>query len=103
MRPITPLRRTADLEKTSQEAAFVADWLVEFGPQMAGERLWTALGFKSRRSYERAIQQGKLGVRLYPLNHGKGRFARTDEVARHVWHEVVARKTGKITNESTGH
>lgn len=100
---MTPLRRLANREKNSQEAAFIADWLAEFGPQMAGERLWTALGFNSRRSYERAIQQGKLGVRLYPLNHGKGRFARTDEVARHVWREVAARKAGKIANGSTEH
>lgn len=73
----------------------MADWLREFGPRMVGERLWKALGFKSRRSYERAVKQGRLGIRLYPFTQGRGRYARTDEVARHVWKEVADRKAGK--------
>ncbi|HEV2174060.1 MAG TPA: hypothetical protein VGR71_10850 [Nitrospira sp.] len=77
----------------------MADWLREFGPRMVGERLWKALGFKSRRSYERAVQLGRLEIRLYPFTQGRGRFARTDEVARHVWKEVADRKAGKAVKE----
>lgn len=72
----------------------MADWVRECGPRMTGERLWTALGFKSRRSYERAVQLGRLGIRLYPFIQGRGQFARTDEVARYLWNELAARKSG---------
>ena len=78
----------------SAEVAFIADWVREFGPRMSGERLWKALGFGSRRGFERAAKECRLGVPLYPLTEGRGRFAKTVDVARQVWKELAARKKG---------
>jgi hypothetical protein len=80
----------------AQRDAFVADWLREFGPRMSGERLWKALGFKSRRPFERAAREGRLIVTLYPFSEGRGRYAKTIDVARQVWSELVSRKKGDL-------
>lgn len=82
------------MTQSRQETAFVCHWLAEVGPRLEGERLWRALGFGSRRSFERAAQRGTLGVKLYPQLSGRGRFARTEEVARYLWRELERRKAG---------
>lgn len=69
-------------------------WLADFGPRLTGEPLWRALGFGSRRAFERAAEAGQLTVALYPLPAGRGRYARTDEVARTVWREIQGRLAG---------
>lgn len=96
MSPKPPILRKGPGTAPSAEAAFIADWVAEFGPRMSGERLWKALGFKSRRSFERAAQEGRLMVRLYPFTEGRGRFAKTVEVARQVWSELADRKKGEL-------
>ena len=35
-------------------------------------------------------------VRLYPFTEGRGRFAKTVEVARQVWSELADRKKGEL-------
>lgn len=75
----------------AKEAAFIAERLAEFGSRMTGEELWKALGYKSRRTFERAARAGRLGVPLYPSIEGRGRYAKTVDVARYIWKELIAR------------
>ena len=90
----SPNLRYAGREQRSMESLFVREWLAQLGLRMAGERLWTALGFKSRRSFERAARDKLLGVQLYPNPTGRGRFAATEEVARWVWKQMELKKSG---------
>lgn len=75
----------------AKEAAFIAERLAEFGSRMTGEQLWKALGYKSRRTFERAARAGRLGVPLYASIERRGRYAKTVDVARYVWKELTAR------------
>jgi hypothetical protein len=80
----------------TQEDVFVADWVKEFGHRMSGERLWKALGYRSRRSFERAARDGRLMVPLFPFTEGRGRYAKTIDVARQAWKELADRKKGEL-------
>ena len=76
----------------ADEAAFVRRWENEHGLYMHGDRLYRSLGFGSRRSFERAVKGGELSnVPLFTLATGRGKFARTGDVARYLWRRVQPR------------
>lgn len=76
------------------EAQFVQMWLDRHGGRLSGERLWRALGFGSQRAFHRAVQAGWQGVPLSVLITGKGRSAKTEDVARYVWKEIRVDRLG---------
>lgn len=73
---------------------FVRQWLTRHGAWLSGDVLWRALGFGSRRSFQRAAARGQIGVKLYPSHPGPGRRARTKEVAEWLWQELEQRRRG---------
>lgn len=49
---------------------------------LQGPALWRALGFKNARAFQRAVQAGRMGIRLYPVpGQSRGWFARAEDVA----------------------
>ncbi|WP_199099127.1 hypothetical protein [Dyella sp. ASV21] len=49
---------------------------------LQGSALWKALGFKNARAFQRAVQAGRAGIRLYPVpGQSRGWFARAEDVA----------------------
>ncbi len=48
---------------------------------LTGERLWRALGFKSLRSFQRAMAKGEIRIPLFPIpGQSRGVFARIPDV-----------------------
>ena len=72
----------------------VASWVAQHGMRLSGEALWRALGFGSRRTFDRAAREGRLPVQIYPLPIGRGRFARTEDVADWIWKQMEKRRKG---------
>ncbi len=71
------------------EAKFIRSLVAKYGPRMRGATLYRALRYRSRPSFARAIEAGKLSdIHLYPLPAGHGTYARTEDVARHLWRRV---------------
>jgi hypothetical protein len=55
--------------------------LDKHGELMHGDALWRALGFRSERSFQRAVQCSQIAVTLFTLPGRRGRYAKTREVA----------------------
>lgn len=55
--------------------------LEKHGELMYGAALWQALGFRSERSFQRAIQCSQITVALFTLPGRRGRYAKTRDVA----------------------
>lgn len=51
-------------------------------PTLSGDALVAALGFSSARSFQRAKQQGRITVPLYPLQGRKGVYAFVEDIER---------------------
>jgi len=89
----------ASRRATVREAKCCLAEIRRFGwPVLRGRALWTLLGYRSERSYQRAVQTGlhPKGVRLYPIAGQKGMCARTPEMATWLvsqanWEERIAR------------
>lgn len=60
------------------------------GEVIGGEALQRCLGFRSARSFQRALQAGNLPVQTFLLPGRRGRFARTRDVAS--WVEQLGQK-----------
>lgn len=78
------------------ERLFVRQWVNSHGTRMTGECLWRALGFTSSRTFQHAARAQHLGIQLYPMPSGRGRFALTEDVARWVWMDLMRRKSGGL-------
>lgn len=89
-----PKRRFSIVDIAALEAQFVQLWLERHGARLSGERLWRALGFGSQRAFHRAIQAGWKEVGLSPLASGKGRWAKTEDVAKYVWKKIRVDRLG---------
>ena len=76
------------------EDAIVRLWKDRLGVVLVGDRLWRALGFGSRRAFERAAARHSLGVRLYLLPGGRGRYVKTEDAAREFWRNMINRHLG---------
>jgi hypothetical protein len=63
--------------------------LDKHGELMHGPALWRALGFRSERSFQRAVQCSQIDVALFTLPGRRGRYAKTREVAG--WLEGLGR------------
>jgi len=66
----------------AEEFEVEQDLLARYGELMRGEDLRRALGYRSKRTFARAIQAGTVPVPLVGLPNRRGRFARTRDVAR---------------------
>jgi len=66
---------------TTASTSRLADLLAEHSELMSGRALWHALGFRSERSFQRAVQQGTLPVPVFTQPSRRGRFARTRDIA----------------------
>lgn len=72
-----------------EERAFVLRWIARCGPRLHGTALYQALGYGSRQGFERAVKAGKLAdVPLFPMMSGRGKYARTEDVALRLWRRV---------------
>jgi len=60
------------------------DLLTAHGAVLKGEALWRALGFGSRSAFQRAVAARTVGVTLFPMREGRGRYALTRDVARYL-------------------
>ena len=89
-----PKRQLSLVDIARLEAQFVQLWLERHGARLSGERLWRALGFGSQRAFHRALQDGWNGVALTELPTRRGRWARTEEVAKYVWKEIRVNRLG---------
>lgn len=66
------------------ERAEVLAWVRQKGSRfLQGEALWRELGYRSERTFRRAVKEGLVPVPLYPRPVGRGVCARTEDVA--VW------------------
>lgn len=52
--------------------------------RVAGAALWSALGFKNARAFQRARKKGEIGLRLYPDHITGGVFALAEELTRYI-------------------
>lgn len=49
--------------------------------QVSGEALWTALGFRNERAFQRARQRNEIPIRVFPLpGQSRGVYARRDDL-----------------------
>ena len=87
-------RRLSVVDIATLETQFVQMWVDRHGPRLSGERLWRGLGFGSQRGFHRAVQTGWKKVALSTLSEGKGRWAKTEDVARFVWKEIRVSRLG---------
>lgn len=61
-------------------------------PTVSGRSLWSALGFKNARAFQRAHAAGRIDVPLYPVpGQARGWCARADELA-----EYLAKRRGSL-------
>ncbi len=51
------------------------------GPLMTGQALWRALGFTSAAAFRKARSRGQVGVRVFHVEHRRGTYAFTRDVA----------------------
>jgi len=63
------------------------------GEIIGGEALYRCLGFRSARSFQRALQAGNLPVQTFLLPGRRGRFARTRDVA--LWLATLGEEPGE--------
>lgn len=60
----------------------VASYLLDLhGPLMYGRSLWAALGYPSAQAFRRAVRTGSVPIRTFTLEHRRGRYAKTLDVA----------------------
>lgn len=72
---------------TQTKQQFIDISLKKYGATIKGEVLAKELGYGSKRSLDRAVLAKKIPVRLYPLHVGKGRYAKTVDVAEYLWNQ----------------
>lgn len=61
-----------------------------YGEVVGGKALHRCLGFRSTRSFQRALQAGNLPVQTFLLPGRRGRFARTRDIA--LWVKQLGQK-----------
>ena len=86
--------RTAGPLKLQAERALSRLWLATHGEYITGERLWRALGFRTRRSFESAARENRVPVELHQQTDRRGRYAWTKDVVQAIWKELEQRRTG---------
>lgn len=57
--------------------------LARFGDLIGARDLWRVMGYPSQVALQRAYSRGKVDLALFEIEHRRGRFALTSEVA--VW------------------
>lgn len=69
---------TSELQTDMRVATYL---LEQFGPLMCGRSLWAALGYTSAQAFRRAVRAGSVPIKTFTLEHRRGRYARTLDVA----------------------
>lgn len=72
--------KTQDVQKANSSAR--AKRLSECSDVISGEDLRRALGYRSKRSFYRAVAEDRMPVRLFKLPGGRAWNARTQDVAQ---------------------
>ena len=57
------------------------DLMVVYGPLIFGEKLISVLGFRNKRSFQTAVKKGTIPVLLFELDHQRGKYAFTKDIA----------------------
>lgn len=65
----------------SADKRFLEALITKNGELISGAALWRALGYRSERSFHRAVVSDRLPVRVFSLPGRRGRYARTRDVA----------------------
>lgn len=85
-----PLRRQRfEKYRTVFESALADVLLATAGTWLSGRRLWMALGYPSQQAFERAARLNRVPVKLYAQLNGRGRCARTADVAKVLADEIL--------------
>ncbi|AWW74444.1 hypothetical protein CD351_08400 [Erythrobacter sp. KY5] len=53
----------------------------DHGPLLSGEDLWRTLGFRNANAFRQAKLRGQLGVKVFQVEHRRGTYAFTKDVA----------------------
>lgn len=75
------------------EAAWIEEQIVRYGPVVGGAVLRSLLGFRTTAAFQKARLQGQLGVAVFTLPGRKGVFAVTQEAS--TW--VLAQRQSPAT------
>jgi len=62
--------------------ALEQDLLATHGPMLTGEVLWKSLGYSSADAFRQAASRKNVLVPIFAIEHRRGKFALTKEVAR---------------------
>jgi len=65
------------------------------GPMMSGDKLRVALGYPSQEAFRQAFVRKKTPIPVFSIEHRRGKFALTKDVAR--W--LAKQREGGITNK----
>lgn len=80
------------------DAASIESYLIgRFGPLLCGRALWQSLGFNTVQAFRKAARRGDLPVRTFRIEHRRGLFAYSAEVA--LW--LPAHTAYAVPNGST--
>ena len=69
-------------ESRSEVERCAATLKLRFGLAVRGLTLAQLLGYRSLRSYQRALARGEIKVKLHPIPHGVGKCATTAKLAK---------------------
>lgn len=67
------------------------------GATVGGESLTKALGFRSQGAFRKAVQRGRLSIRIFSIEGRRGRFAVTADVAAWLWCQRSGSKGEQMT------
>lgn len=69
--------------KVMSEVTPIESYLLErFGPLLSGRALWQTLGYSSAQAFRKAARRGALPIRTFHVEHRRGLFAYSAEVAQ---------------------
>ncbi|MEX3964523.1 hypothetical protein AB4Y42_20285 [Paraburkholderia sp. EG286B] len=73
-----------------------ADLLEHFGYLLSGRALWKTMGYASSQAFRKAAARGDLPVRTFRIEHRRGLFAYSSEVA-----EWLGEVGGRVSEENS--
>lgn len=71
-----------------------SDLVRQFGPELTGDDLLRALGYRTRESFRQSLAQNTVSIPLFDLEHRRGKFALVKDVARHLAEQRYNAKFG---------
>jgi hypothetical protein len=77
------------------EKIFEKDLMEQYGPLLTGDDLRRALGYISKDAFRQSMVRNTVPVKLFSLEHKKGKYAFTKDVAYYLASVRVERQAGK--------